>query len=133
MTFVNRLKIRVSVLAVVLGTAGFGGLLALERVAPSGGARTAAINVDLRSSQGDHGNGGGDHDKHCDDGKGKDDQKNKHCRPVSGHEDPCDHKEKDRHCDEGDHGDGDHGDSHGGDHGHDDGGDHHGQSKDGRK
>jgi hypothetical protein len=126
MTLLNRLKFRTSVLAVVLGTASLGGLVALERVSPD--VRATTVNADLRSSQqnaktdGGKG-GGGDNDKHCDDGKGKDGEKNKHCRPVSGHEDPCDaqHKHTDD-CDEhGDHGGGDHGDG-----GHDDRDDHHG-------
>jgi hypothetical protein len=117
MTLLNRLKLRTSVLAVVLGTASFGGLAALERVAPD--VRATTVNADLQSSQqNDSGPKDGDHDKHCDDGKGKDGEKNKHCRPVSGHEDPCDDNKKHDDCDEhGDH-DGDHGD-HGDDHGHD--------------
>jgi hypothetical protein len=141
MTLLNRLKIRTSVLAVVLGAASFSGLVALERVSPEAG-RATAVNVDLQSSQQNGDRGGsngddGDHDRHCEDGKGKDGEKNKHCRPVSGHQDPCDDKKKnDKKHDDCDEHDGDHGDGHGhgddghgdGDHGggHDDHDDHHG-------
>jgi hypothetical protein len=132
MTLLNRLNLRTSVLAVVLGTASFGGLVALERVSPEAG-RATTVNADLSSSQKGGNQGGskgddGDHDRHCDDGKGKDAEKNKHCRPVSGHQDPCDDKKQHDDCDEhdGDHG-GDHGDGHGG--GHDDRDDHHGGGK----
>ena len=84
MTALNRLSIRTPVVVAVLATASFGGLLALEKVAPADGPRTSVIDVDLKS----HNDAGASaqHEKHCTDGKGKDGEKNKHCRPVSGHQ-----------------------------------------------
>ena len=69
---------RKALITAVLGSTAFGGLLALEYVAPNAAAPSTTViqNVENASN--------GNHVKHCTDGKGQDAQKNKHCREVSG-------------------------------------------------
>ena len=76
-------RVRPALAAAVIGAAGIGGLLALEHVTPS--APPAAVIDIVKAKQTNPGvPSNGNHEKHCTDGKGMDDEKNKHCRNVSG-------------------------------------------------
>ena len=75
-------RVRPALVAAVIGAAGLGGLFALEHVTPSAPPTTVIDVVNMKQT--DPGQSNGNHVKHCTDGKGKDAEKNKHCRDVSG-------------------------------------------------
>jgi hypothetical protein len=73
-------RLRPALLVAVLGSTGFGGLLALEHVSNAASAPTpTVVNTVQQANQSDAA-----HVRHCTDAKGQDFQKNKHCRGVSG-------------------------------------------------
>lgn len=69
---------RKALIAAALTSTAFGGLLALEYVAPNAAAPPTAVITNVENSS------NGNHVRHCTDAKGSDAQKNKHCREVSG-------------------------------------------------
>lgn len=72
-------RVRPALAATVLAASAFGGLLALEYVAPSAAAPTTTVIKTVNQAGSSE-----EHLRHCTDGKGADAEKNKHCRDVSG-------------------------------------------------
>ncbi len=82
-TLTARLRAR-AVLMAMVGSVAFGGLLALEHVAPNASRPPVqVIDANHQADQTDAGSSA-EHARHCTDSKGTDVTKNKHCRAVSG-------------------------------------------------
>jgi hypothetical protein len=80
---------RVPVIIVLTLMMLLAGLLLLERTGPavdaSRSARLDFVNTSSADDPGtDFNNPGGNPEKHCTDGHGRDDEQNKHCRGISG-------------------------------------------------
>ena len=80
---------RIPVILVLILALLLGGLLLMEQTGSTAGEpktdRIEFFNTSSVDDPGvDFGNPGGNPDKHCLDGKGEDDEHNKHCRGLSG-------------------------------------------------